>query len=74
MGDNQTGLDLEGGSRTLSSNTALVLGGARSGKSRYALTLAEKVSPERLMIASYVAHASGIDDGLFEKLPSKAKG
>ncbi len=26
------------------------------------------------MIACYVAHANGIDDGLFEKLPSKAKG
>ncbi len=25
------------------------------------------------MLASYVAHASGIDDGLFDKLPSKAK-
>ena len=32
--------------------TVLVLGGARSGKSRYALTLAEAAAPERLMIAT----------------------
>jgi len=30
----------------------LVLGGARSGKSRYALALAEAAAPERLMIAT----------------------
>jgi len=32
--------------------TVLVLGGARSGKSRYALALAEAAAPERLMIAT----------------------
>jgi adenosylcobinamide kinase/adenosylcobinamide-phosphate guanylyltransferase len=32
--------------------SVLVLGGARSGKSRYALTLAENAAPERLMIAT----------------------
>jgi adenosylcobinamide kinase/adenosylcobinamide-phosphate guanylyltransferase len=32
--------------------TVLVLGGARSGKSRYALSLAEASAPERLMIAT----------------------
>jgi adenosylcobinamide kinase/adenosylcobinamide-phosphate guanylyltransferase len=32
--------------------SALVLGGARSGKSRYALTLAEAAARERLMIAT----------------------
>jgi adenosylcobinamide kinase/adenosylcobinamide-phosphate guanylyltransferase len=32
--------------------TVLVLGGARSGKSRYALALAESVAPQRLMIAT----------------------
>jgi adenosylcobinamide kinase/adenosylcobinamide-phosphate guanylyltransferase len=32
--------------------SVLVLGGARSGKSRYALNLAEATAPERLMIAT----------------------
>jgi adenosylcobinamide kinase/adenosylcobinamide-phosphate guanylyltransferase len=32
--------------------SVLVLGGARSGKSRYALALAEAAAPERLMIAT----------------------
>ncbi len=36
----------------ISGRTALVLGGARSGKSRYALALAEAAAPERLMIAT----------------------
>ena len=37
---------------TLAGRTVLVLGGARSGKSRYALALAEAAAPERLMIAT----------------------
>ena len=36
----------------IAGRTALVLGGARSGKSRYALDLAEAAAPERLMIAT----------------------
>ena len=36
----------------IAARTALVLGGARSGKSRYALALAEAAGPERLMIAT----------------------
>jgi adenosylcobinamide kinase / adenosylcobinamide-phosphate guanylyltransferase len=36
----------------IDARSVLVLGGARSGKSRYALTLAEAAAPERLMIAT----------------------
>jgi adenosylcobinamide kinase/adenosylcobinamide-phosphate guanylyltransferase len=36
----------------LACRAVLVLGGARSGKSRYALALAEAAAPERLMIAT----------------------
>lgn len=36
----------------ISGRSALVLGGARSGKSRYALNLAEAAAPTRLMIAT----------------------
>jgi adenosylcobinamide kinase/adenosylcobinamide-phosphate guanylyltransferase len=36
----------------IAGRTVLVLGGARSGKSRYALELAEATAPERLMIAT----------------------
>jgi adenosylcobinamide kinase/adenosylcobinamide-phosphate guanylyltransferase len=36
----------------LDARSVLVLGGARSGKSRYALALAEAAAPERLMIAT----------------------
>ena len=39
-------------SDAVAGRTALVLGGARSGKSRYALALAEATAPERLMIAT----------------------
>ncbi len=52
-GASVSGLNLEGGSRVFCrGHTILVLGGARSGKSRYALGLAEAAAPERLMIAT----------------------
>jgi adenosylcobinamide kinase / adenosylcobinamide-phosphate guanylyltransferase len=42
----------EGKGEGLLCRTVLVIGGARSGKSRYALALAEATAPERLMIAT----------------------
>jgi adenosylcobinamide kinase / adenosylcobinamide-phosphate guanylyltransferase len=44
--------------------SALVLGGARSGKSRYALALAEAAAPERLMIAT----AEALDDEMAARI------
>jgi adenosylcobinamide kinase/adenosylcobinamide-phosphate guanylyltransferase len=44
--------------------TVLVLGGARSGKSRYALALAEAAAPERLMIAT----AEALDDEMATRI------
>ena len=43
---------------------ALILGGARSGKSRYALTLAEAASPARAMIAT----AQALDDEMAARI------
>ena len=40
------------GEGPLAARTVLVLGGARSGKTRYALALAEASAPERVMIAT----------------------
>jgi len=45
-------LRAEGKGEGLVCRTVLVIGGARSGKSRYALALAEAAAPERLMIAT----------------------
>ena len=42
----------------------LVLGGARSGKSRIALQLAESTSPER----TYIATAQAFDDEMRERI------
>lgn len=47
-----------------SARTVLVLGGARSGKSRYALALAEAASPQRVMIAT----AQAFDDEMAERI------
>jgi adenosylcobinamide kinase/adenosylcobinamide-phosphate guanylyltransferase len=44
--------------------TVLVLGGARSGKTRYALALAEAASPQRVMIAT----AQAFDDEMAERI------
>jgi adenosylcobinamide kinase/adenosylcobinamide-phosphate guanylyltransferase len=44
--------------------SVLVLGGARSGKSRYALALAEAASPQRVMIAT----AQAFDDEMAERI------
>ena len=44
--------------------SVLVLGGARSGKSRYALNLAESSAPERVMIAT----AQALDDEMAERI------
>ena len=44
--------------RVLTASSALVLGGARSGKTAYALRLAEAAAPERL----YLATAEARDD------------
>jgi adenosylcobinamide kinase/adenosylcobinamide-phosphate guanylyltransferase len=44
--------------------SVLVLGGARSGKSRYALALAEAAAPERVMIAT----AQAFDDEMADRI------
>ncbi len=48
----------------LAGRTVLALGGARSGKSRYALALAESTAMERLMIAT----AQGLDDEMAARI------
>ena len=50
--------------RRLQARTALVLGGARSGKSRFALDLAQATTPARLMIAT----AQAFDDEMTERI------
>ena len=48
----------------IEARSVLVLGGARSGKSRYALALAEAAAPERVMIAT----AQAFDDEMAERI------
>lgn len=48
----------------IAARSVLVLGGARSGKSRYALGLAEAASPQRVMIAT----AQALDDEMAERI------
>jgi adenosylcobinamide kinase/adenosylcobinamide-phosphate guanylyltransferase len=48
----------------LNARAVLVLGGARSGKSRYALALAEAADPERVMIAT----AQALDDEMAARI------
>jgi adenosylcobinamide kinase/adenosylcobinamide-phosphate guanylyltransferase len=49
---------------TASARTILVLGGARSGKSRHAQALAEKLAPDRL----FVATAQAFDDEMRDRI------
>ncbi|HXW20738.1 MAG TPA: bifunctional adenosylcobinamide kinase/adenosylcobinamide-phosphate guanylyltransferase, partial [Roseiarcus sp.] len=51
-------------SPALECRSLLVLGGARSGKSRYALALAEAAKPNRLLIAT----ASAGDDEMAARI------
>ncbi len=48
----------------IAARSVLVLGGARSGKSRYALALAEAAAPERVMIAT----AQAFDEEMAERI------
>jgi adenosylcobinamide kinase/adenosylcobinamide-phosphate guanylyltransferase len=48
----------------LDARSVLVLGGARSGKSRYALALAEAAAPTRLMLAT----AEALDEEMAERI------
>ena len=48
----------------IAARSVLVLGGARSGKSRYALGLAESAAPQRVMIAT----AQAFDDEMAERI------
>ena len=48
----------------IEARSVLVLGGARSGKSRYALALAEAAAPTRLMIAT----AQALDDEMAARI------
>ena len=48
----------------IAARSVLVLGGARSGKSRYALALAEAAAPQRVMIAT----AQAFDDEMAERI------
>src|SRR6185312_523240 len=48
----------------LDARAVLVLGGARSGKSRYALGLAEAAAPQRVMIAT----AQALDDEMAARI------
>ena len=48
----------------IEARSVLVLGGARSGKSRYALVLAEAAAPTRLMIAT----AQALDDEMAARI------
>jgi adenosylcobinamide kinase/adenosylcobinamide-phosphate guanylyltransferase len=48
----------------IEARSVLVLGGARSGKSRYALALAEAAAPERVMIAT----AQAFDEEMAERI------
>ncbi len=55
---------MEASRETLGEKTCLVLGGAKSGKSTYALKLAESYPPPRL----FVATAQPFDDEMKEKI------